>query len=161
MGIDITESEIRNDGGVRANARPASPGVELAFDSQHGPLIYRCDLFTRTAYGSATQPWQDNVRCIALTLESLRAVDRYGATASGEQYRGFKALGAGTGSGHSHMTREDGEALVRKLAHVDDQYPLDDAAIRRAKARAHPDSNDGDRRDWDLLMKALEVLGES
>jgi hypothetical protein len=41
--------------------------------------------------------WQHNVRSIALGLEALRAVDRYGITRKGEQYAGFRAaLSAGS-----------------------------------------------------------------
>lgn len=35
--------------------------------------------------------WQHNVRSIALGLQALRAVDRYGISRRGEQYAGFKA----------------------------------------------------------------------
>lgn len=35
--------------------------------------------------------WRDNLRAIALTLEALRAVDRYGLTPERQQYRGFTA----------------------------------------------------------------------
>lgn len=35
--------------------------------------------------------WQHNVRSIALGLEALRAVDRYGISRRGEQYAGFRA----------------------------------------------------------------------
>lgn len=159
MGIDIEERELRLDGGVRANARPQSDGVELAFESRHGPLLYRCDIFTVTSYRSRTQPWQDNVRCIALTLESLRAVDRYGATKSGEQYRGFRALPAG-GNGSSHMDREQALALVTEISGikiVSNQSRI--AACRRAKAKTHPDINAGDRTRWDLVEQALDVIG--
>ncbi len=35
--------------------------------------------------------WQHNVRSIALGLEALRAVDRYGISRRGQQYAGFRA----------------------------------------------------------------------
>ena len=35
--------------------------------------------------------WQHNLRSIALGLEALRAVDRYGISRRGEQYAGFRA----------------------------------------------------------------------
>jgi hypothetical protein len=50
--------------------------------------------------------WQHNVRAIALGLEALRKVDRYGITRRGEQYAGWKALPAGIGIGATHMTSE-------------------------------------------------------
>lgn len=39
----------------------------------------------------ACEDWRHNVRSIALGLEALRAVDRYGITRKGEQYAGFRA----------------------------------------------------------------------
>lgn len=76
--------DIRLDGLPRASARvPPNPGVILSFNSKHGPLSYPCDTFTR---------WEDNLRAIALALEALRTVDRYGVTKTGEQYKGWTAL---------------------------------------------------------------------
>ena len=39
----------------------------------------------------ACEDWRHNVRSIALGLEALRAVDRYGISRRGEQYAGFRA----------------------------------------------------------------------
>jgi hypothetical protein len=84
--IDCAEGDLRIDGQLRANARPASPKVALAFTSRSkGPLMFACGRF---------RTWQDNVRAIALGLEALRKVERYGIVASDEQYLGFKAIGA-------------------------------------------------------------------
>lgn len=44
---------------------------------RRGHLSYPCDTFTTL---------QDNLRVIALALEALRMVDRYGVTRRGEQY---------------------------------------------------------------------------
>lgn len=83
---DFREQDIRLDGLPKANARqPDFPGIRLAFDSDHGPLIYQTDTCVY---------WQHNVRSIALGLEALRAVDRYGITHRAEQYTGFKAIAA-------------------------------------------------------------------
>ena len=86
--IAVEESDIRLDGLLRANARPRHPGVVVAFDSRYGPLKYATDTFS---------DWQDNVRAIALGLEALRKVDRYGITKRGEQYTGWKQLESGNG----------------------------------------------------------------
>lgn len=84
---DFRESDIRLDGMPRASARqPDFPGVRIAFESKHGPLKYETD---------SCVFWQHNVRSIALGLEALRAVDRYGITSRAEQYTGFKALPGG------------------------------------------------------------------
>jgi hypothetical protein len=85
---DFSESDLRVDGMPRSNARaPYHPGVRIAFKSKHGPLTYATDAY---------EFWQHNVRAIGLGLEALRAVDRYGVTRRGEQYTGWKQLGAGT-----------------------------------------------------------------
>lgn len=52
---------------------------------QQGRMVLATDTY---------EHWQANVRAIALTLEALRAVDRYGAT-QGRQYAGFQQLTAG------------------------------------------------------------------
>lgn len=84
---DFREQDIRQDGMPRSNARsPQHPGVRVAFESVHGPLIYQTD---------TCEFWQHNVRSIALGLTALRAVDRYGVSGRGEQYTGWKALSAG------------------------------------------------------------------
>lgn len=90
LQLALSEYDIRNDGMPRANARkPSHPGVVLAFSSRYGPLQYATDTF---------DDWQANVRAIALALEALRKVDRYGITKRGEQYAGWKALPAQTTS---------------------------------------------------------------
>lgn len=81
--VALSEEDIRLDGKPRAGSRPAHPGVIIAFDSKHGPLSYPCDTFN---------DWESNVRAIALALEHLRTVDRYGVTRRGEQYRGWSQL---------------------------------------------------------------------
>jgi hypothetical protein len=96
--LDLTDAEIRLDGMPRANATPKSPAIVIAFESKHGPLQYATDVFTH---------WQANVRAVALGLESLRRVERYGITKSGQQYRGWQQLGAGTPMPAAQMTVDD------------------------------------------------------
>lgn len=69
LQVDVTESNIRRDGQIRATARPSSPAVRLLFDTDDGPMALGCDRFA---------DWQSNVRAIALGLEALRRVDRFG-----------------------------------------------------------------------------------
>ena len=83
---DFREKDIRLDGMPRASApQPEHPGVRIAFESKHGPLVYAADSCT---------DWQHNVRSIALGLEALRAVDRYGITRRAEQYAGWRQIEA-------------------------------------------------------------------
>ncbi len=88
IGGRFSERDIRLDGMLRADAAtPSHPGIELSFEAfiagRRQRLVYATDVFSY---------WQHNVRAIALGLEALRAVDRYGITRAGEQYAGFLAL---------------------------------------------------------------------
>src|SRR5688500_17571774 len=85
IGAGFREYDVRiTDGLPRKDAAPPShPGVELSFDSEHGRLVYATDVCVH---------WEDNVRSIALGLEALRAVDRFGISRRGEQYAGFLKL---------------------------------------------------------------------
>lgn len=173
LEVDVAEKHIRQDGRLRADARPTDPAVVIAFESKHGPLLYRCDSFNAPAWGVRDQPvWQANVRAIALTLEALRAVDRYGATETGQQYAGFKALPAGRAMPASHMTTDeayavlelaavgsDGETRVRYLHTLRTNRDELLRCYREARRATHPDHRDGDRTAWDQVEQAATVLG--
>jgi hypothetical protein len=118
MQIAITEEDLRLDGRIRANARPTHPGVIVSFESRHGPLEYATDVF---------DDWQDNVRAIALGLEALRRVDRYGIAKRGEQYRGWKI-------------REHGSVRAALMATHPDHGgdPSDFAAVQAARDARGP-----------------------
>lgn len=93
-----SERDFRIDGGLRAGAhdRLRSPAVILSFEAPGiGPLQYPCDTFDVHWSGDSMKPWQVNVRAIALGLEALRKVERYGIAGRGQQYTGWKALPAG------------------------------------------------------------------
>lgn len=160
--VDATERDCRLDGQLRADARLSSPRVILAFDSEHGPLKYACDAFLY---------WQDNLRAIALGLEALRRVERYGIATRGEQYTGWKALGSGIAMG-AGMSRKEATTVLQDLTrdgdlilYADDDLDdrgragafLDDAYRIGAK-RWHPDNEGGDGEKFYLLTKARDVL---
>lgn len=132
---DFREQDIRLDGMPRSNARqPVHPGVRIAFESKHGPLVYATD---------SCENWQHNVRSIALGLEALRAVDRYGVTKRGEQYTGWKAIEAGYGA---VTTVEEARQLL-------DSYGGEAAALKAT----HPDYG-GDRAAFDGVQAARRLL---
>lgn len=155
--VDVREQDIRLDGTLRANARtPEHPAVVVAFESKHGPMLYRCDRFERS-YRRDSVGWQENVRAIAKTLEALRAVDRYSAVETGQQYAGFKALPAGRAMPASHMTADAARELITSII-----GPVDrpwDTRVKVARREAHPDRNGGDRTLWDQVEQAAQVLG--
>lgn len=157
--VDVREQDLRLDGHLRANARADQPAVVVAFESVHGPMQYRCDRFV-SKWSDQGPGWQQNVRAIALTLESLRAVDRYGAVDTGQQYAGFKALPAGRAMPASHMTSDQALAILTRIAEWPSTEPVVvERAYRFARTAAHPDRRDGDRTAWDQVEQAAQVLG--
>lgn len=122
----------RQDGRPRAHAAAEHPGVIFSLDSKHGPLSYPCDTFTT---------WQDNLRAVALALEALRKVDRYGVTKRGEQYRGFLAIEA-TASPAGFTTSVEALHFIGVLAHAEpdpNNIRAVRAVLRAAQRAAHPD----------------------
>jgi hypothetical protein len=157
LQADVTERDIRLDGQLRADAAPRSPRVIVAAETKHGPISMPCDTF---------DDWQDNLRAIALSLEALRAVDRYGVTKRGEQYRGLKQLTAGDGP----INSDEAATLLAKHAEYRRDLLLSDpvhfeTAYRRAAKKLHPDAAGEDlsvwaRAEWDKLQSAAAILRE-
>ncbi|MFG2046026.1 hypothetical protein ACGFIW_01180 [Micromonospora sp. NPDC048935] len=154
--VDVTAADLRRDGMLRANARVGFPGVKVSFESKHGPLTYATDEYAH---------WQANVRAVALSLQALRAVDRYGVSKSGEQYRGWTALPSGSPSGQ--MTADDAARLLAGYADagVTAERVLSDAEVRRAAFRqasrqTHPDHG-GDGEAFARVTAARDLLDTS
>lgn len=149
---DCDRSEIRLDGRFRANAKMRGPGVILSFDSKHGPLSYPCDKFTT---------WQDNLRAIALSLEALRKVDRYGVTKRAEQYKGWEKLPPAP-----NQVATSVEAAAQVLAEIGGggrnvilgsrEEML--GSYRRAVLATHPDRYPGLVDSFKKVQEAKEVL---
>lgn len=133
--------EIRLDGKPRSGARPSDPAVIISFESRLGPLRYASDAY-------ATH--ERNLRAIALTLEHLRAVDRYGVTKRGEQYQGWLALPPAADS------VAEAERIIRRLAGGKAGGPVREAYMAAAR-RLHPDVG-GDPEDWAELNRAWQVV---
>jgi hypothetical protein len=153
--LALTEGDIRRDGRPRADSRPAYPGVILAFEStKTGPVRMPCDKFT---------DWESNLRAIALSLEALRKVDRYGVTRRAEQYRGWQALPpAGDKSEVEKaavklVTLSTGSAGdVSKVMTNPEAYTL---VYRLAVKRWHPDATGGHLEpQWAEAQAAAAVL---
>ncbi|WP_439030255.1 molecular chaperone DnaJ [Gordonia terrae] len=149
LQIAMREQDFRLDGMPRANARPEHPGVILSVESHaRGSLSFPCDKYLT---------WQDNLRAIALSLEALRRVDRYGTTPNAEQYTGWKQLPGGGGAGAPSTA--DSEMVILSYADL----PIGETATlghayRRARANSHPDRHGGDRAAWDAVEAAAAVL---
>lgn len=99
VDLALTEGDLRLDGIPRSGIRLASDAVRISFESaRYGPLMYETGRF---------RGWQANVRAIALGLEALRRVDRYGITRRGEQYAGWRQLPSSTDPADAIQTSGD------------------------------------------------------
>jgi hypothetical protein len=145
---------IRNDGTIRMVSKNYWPGkacVVLSFESPKGSISMPCDRY---------EDWKDNLRAIALSLEALRAVDRYGVTRGNEQYRGWTQIGNGNGK----MSREVAIALIASLVGANavtlDQNwaTVGEAMLKRAKKLHHPDAPGGSHETFVAIGQAEEVL---
>jgi len=151
LALAVRADQIRADGGVYAKARIQDPSVILSLTAGADRLSFPCDRFAW---------WEDNVRAIALAMEALRKVDRYGVQ-SGRQYQGFKALPASTEALDWHSA----SLILVEHAGVDAiPAPLTDAdwrnVVRRARARTHPDKNGNSADDFHRVQAAAAVIGE-
>jgi hypothetical protein len=157
--LAIGETDLRLDGLPRAQARPEHPGVILSLESPYGPLSYPCDTFT---------DWQSNLRAVALALEALRKVDRYGVTKNGEQYRGWRQLSA---SADVFTSKGDAAYFIARAARP--EQPDEDLrqwywrlisepktlakTYRLAAHKLHPDTG-GQSDDFLRLQQAKAIL---
>jgi len=155
---DCDPRDIRRDGLLRGDARLRSSGIVLTFDCKHGALSYPCDTYYN---------WQDNLRAIALALEHLRAVDRYGVTRRGEQYTGWARLPAPAAADGFRTVDEAWVWLCDQLAPSSAREGLPrvrltqenyDQAWRAAAKKLHPDVQGGVTAGFQKLQQARQLL---
>lgn len=155
MLIAVPPGAFRQDGRPYANAKPEHPGIILSFDTKAGHLSYPADQYTT---------WQDNLRAIALSLDALRKVDRYGVTKRGEQYRGFLAIEARPAG----MVTSEEQALRFIGAWARLEHPVSPATIkanlrqnlRLAQRYSHPDGG-GTAEGFQQVTAAEKYLREN
>jgi hypothetical protein len=159
--IDIEDGDLRRDGALRTRARVGHPGAVVSFGSRFGPLRYATDRY-EPRWSGDPPGWQANVRAVALALQALRAVDRYGVSTRGEQYRGWTAIGAGTPGRGPFTTTEEAQTWMRKAAAECGipAGPADWDALYRALAkRMHPGAAMGNADLRERLDAAATLLG--
>jgi hypothetical protein len=145
------QKRIRNDGSMTMADKywPTKPGVILTFESPKGNISMPCDRYKH---------WRDNLRAIALSLEALRAVDRYGVTRGNEQYKGWTQIGNGNGK----MDRETAIRFIESLRGArfgGGVYKQEIADIcRELKIKHHPDREGGSHETFVAIGQAEEVL---
>jgi hypothetical protein len=140
----LKREDIRNDGWPRSAARPSQPGVIVTFMGSSGQMSFPCDRFNG---------WEDNLRAIALSLQALRMVDRYGVTRNNEQYRGFAALppaGDSRARAVAFLSQQTGWAEKQVRGDLQGAYRLAAKAV-------HPDMGGNpeafhEQRHWAVLQ---------
>lgn len=159
-----SDRDLRLDGQLRSDAKVQHPGVILTVESSsRGTLTFGTDRFTDRP---AHEAWKANLRAIALGLEALRKVDRYGIAEQGQQYAGYRELGSGPAI--VPMTAEAAARLLAEHAFPDLEGPELEAAVAgvvtdpqvayRLAARAtHPDAG-GSAELFRLVGSAREVI---
>lgn len=152
LELDVRERDLRLDGLPRADARMGSPAVRLSCTTRWGPFQMEAAEYRH---------WQDNVRAVALSMEALRAVDRYGVSKRGEQYRGWRQIAASSTAPEDAITNtaQAREVLARETGLTDEQVKADlVGAIRTAVLKTHPDRPGGDEVRFRRVQRAKELL---
>ena len=166
IAAGYVRDDLRPDGWPRSQASPKHPACCLYFeDRNRRRLSMPCDTFDR---------FEDNLRAITLTLEHLRAVDRYGVTKGSEQYVGWLRLEAGGGEATLDDQLKTAFAVIdrfggfnqladRSLAALFAHHPGEfmetyTQRLRWARGVTHPDVNSGDRKAWDAVERAWNLV---
>jgi len=147
LQLGYRDRDLRLDGMPRANSKMEHDAVAIAFDSKWGPLRYETNEFVGRYY-SGQEGWSTNLRAIALAMEALRKVDRYGVSKRGEQYTGWRQIPQTTDP-IQRMTVTEAEAYIAG------QWGGD---IRKALYETHPDRG-GDETEFRKVQRARELTG--
>jgi len=162
--IQIATEHFNKSGMPYADATPEHPGVIVSFvkvvrdkfgQRVRVPLSFPADRFTR---------WESNLRAVAIALEDLRRIDRYGVTQNSEQYLGFKALPPPGPEHPSILTIDEAAVKLQAAApgygspkSIIESPTVYRAAYRAAAAKLHPDAG-GKKEEWEMLQAAKSLL---
>lgn len=135
-------NQIRNDGWPKSSARPSKPGIVISFEIRgKGRMVMPCDTFNN---------WESNIRAVALTLEHLRAVERYGVTTEKqEQYTGWLKLPQASAAdelAQHALTLCTYAGMVADIHHrtrVLNDQAFFEATWKQAVQKTHPDTVGG------------------
>ncbi len=139
-----TNLRPRLDGLLRADrgGEPADPGAAIYFRLKGQPRCLACDRWDRVA---------DNVAAVALHVEALRAIERYGVGTTEQAFGGYAALAPTAAEWW----------LVLEVPRSATLTEIEEAFRRLAKAQ-HPDiggSHDGRARLTEARTAARRALG--
>jgi hypothetical protein len=171
--LALHERQFTLEGRPYAQATPEHPGVIVSFRKRivrpsgeriDVPLSFPCNTY---------RTWEANLRAIAIALEDLRRIDRYGVSQGTEQYLGFKALPPPGPDHPAVMTVDAAARLVLSLgvgAHdphrdsvnkiIADRDAMHDIYQQAAK-RLHPDGSAHDADAWARLQAAKNLLEQN
>lgn len=138
--IISTNVELRLDGLPYSNRRPPKdPGVCAYFTLDGIHIALPCDTFDRV---------EDNVAAIAGHINADRRQERYGVGKTKDRFAGFPGLpAAGEGTGSAWW-----EILGVEMTATRDEIKK---AFRIKAKDVHPDKNNNNRAQWDVLEIAL------
>lgn len=168
LQVEATPRGVRMDGQLRADARVTYPGVILSFRTpKFGTLSYPCNAFDAASWRRNSVGWQANLRAIALGLEALRKVERYGIADRGQQYAGWAELGTGIPLGPHRMTVEEAAKILNEgsgCPGIVNPTDIDPEAVKKAYKLAatehHPDKG-GSEDTFKRIVAARELLERS
>lgn len=155
VGLPVLSEQITLDGQrLRAGVEPWHPGLTVSFTIPRGTMRFAADQYTRES---------DNLRAVALTLEALRAVERWGAT-HGEQYNGYLAIESSRAMPTDPFT--DAAGARRWLGDLLGMAGIPEPAlsdgwrsiIRKAQAHTHPDHHPDRRDEFERVMRAAALI---
>jgi hypothetical protein len=155
--VQVPAARILNSGQLHPQAVLQGPAVMVSFRARDGlDYVYPCDTFNQ---------WQDNLRAIALALEALRKVNRYGVTRRGEQYQGFRALPPPAEQRPKMLPDEAAAFLASKLDGVEARalatnQRIFEAMLKLLQGQLHPDAAGGSHEDFVRVQEAGAVLIE-
>lgn len=160
----IEAKDLRADGELRANAKPFRAGVVLSFSkiknrfydeksqswkNELQTLSYPCDTYNY---------WQDNLRAIALSLQKLRDVARYGVF----KYEDMLTRLALPSAEGKLSDRDAARLFLIKHSGFELNPLAGEADLRNAYFEAakklHPDKG-GNLEDFHSLQDAKRILG--
>ena len=163
----IHADDLRRDGELRANAKPYKQGVVLSFSKvkkrffDEASKQWKNEMLTLSYPCDSYNDWQDNLRAVALSLEALRKVARYGVFKY-EDMISRLALPSADGklSDVNRAVLFLSSYTSYAVEELLDNPNAQKQAYRAAAVFLHPDQNGGEiLEDFHKLQDARRVLG--
>lgn len=144
--IISTNQRTKNDGEPVANAKePEDTGVAVYFDLGYRTVCLACDRWYKL--------WE-NLYSIAMTIEAMRAVDRWGVSdLLDRMFTGFTALTDDAGKGWAAILQVSGDATEGEIK----------SAYRERMKEAHPDAGGSTEKAAEInaaYQQAMEDIGK-